>query len=377
MILLVCAGMLISSFESLRKIDLGFEPHDVLTLNISLPPVKYASHEKQVAFYEECLRKIQALPGVKSASISSALPLHPERFTPALPEGQPEIPLRQRPLFVVETVSPDYFRTMGIAIDAGRVFTEHDNAQAPKVLIVNEVMARRYWPNENAVGKHVLVGLGPAPSEVVGVSANVKNMSLADETQPQIYIPFPQLPWGSLNLETLSSSDPSQLVSAERSQILSIDPSQPITNVQTLDEMLNDDRSQPRFNMIVIGLFSVIALVLVIVGLYGVISYTVTQRQSELGIRLALGAEKHHILELVLGHGMTLAIVGIALGITVSVMVAKTTTILTDMLYKSNTRELPVLLGCSLALLCVAIAASYLPARRAMRVDPSEALRHG
>src|SRR5262249_19215946 len=141
MLLLVCAGSLVRSFDRLRKIDLGFDSHDLLTLNIALPPTKYSAGDKQVAFYEECLRHMQSVPGLRRASISSALALHPERFTPALPEGQPDVPLSQRPLFVIEAVSPDYFQTMGISLKAGRVFTEHDNAQAPKVVIANEAMA--------------------------------------------------------------------------------------------------------------------------------------------------------------------------------------------------------------------------------------------
>ncbi len=377
MLLLVCAGALVRSFDRLKKIDLGFDPHALLTLNIALPPAKYSSGDKQIAFYEECLRRMQSLPGVRKVSISSALPLHPERFTPALPEGQPDVPLSQRPLFVIETVSPDYFQTMGISLKAGRVFTEHDNAQAPKVVIANAAMARLYWPNENAVGKHVLVGRGPALSEVVGVAGDVKNMSLADETMPQMYIPFPQLPWESLNLEVRSTGDPSQLVSAVRNQILSIDIGQPITNVQTGEELVNAERSQPRFNMLVTGLFSVIALVLVIVGIYGVISYSVTQRRVELGIRLALGAEKRDILRLVVGHGLTLTLIGIGLGVVVALIVTKLTSLLSDLLYQANTRDWATFVICGMALICIALAASYLPARRATNVDPSEALRHG
>lgn len=377
MLLLVCAGALVRSFDRLKKIDLGFDSHDLLTLNIALPPTKYSGGDKQIAFYEECLRRMQSLPGVRKVSISSALPLHPERFTPALPEGQPDVPLSQRPLFVIETVSPDYFQTMGISLKAGRVFTEHDNAQAPKVVIANAAMARLYWPNENAIGKHVLVGRGPALSEVVGVAGDVKNMSLADETMPQMYIPFPQLPWESLNLEARSTGDPSQLVSAVRNQILSIDIGQPITNVQTGEELVNAERSQPRFNMMVTGLFSAIALVLVIVGIYGVISYSVTQRRAELGIRLALGAEKHDILRLVVGHGLTLTLIGIGLGIVVALIVTKLTSLLSDLLYQANTRDWATFVICGMALICIALAASYLPARRATNVDPSEALRHG
>jgi putative ABC transport system permease protein len=377
MLLLVCAGLLVRSFERLQKIDLGFDSRDLLTLNVSLPPIRYSNGEKQIAFYEECLRRMQNLPGVRRASISSALPLHPERFTPALPEGQPDVPLSRRPLFVIETVSPDYFQTMGIALKAGRVFTEHDNTQAPKVVIVNEVMARQYWPNENAIGKHVLVGRGPALSEVVGIAANVKNMSLADETQPQMYIPFPQLPWASLNLELRSPSNASQLVSAVRSQILSIDAGQPITNVQTGQELVDAERSQPRFNMLVTALFSIISLVLVIVGVYGVISYSVTQRRAELGIRLALGAEKRDIFGLVLQHGLILTLSGIGLGVVAAVLVTKLTSVLSDLLYQVNARDLPTFASSAAALVCIALVAGYLPARRAISIDPSEALRRG
>jgi len=377
MLLLVCAGALVRSFDRLKKIDLGFDSRDLLTLNIALPPAKYSSGDKQIAFYEECLRRMQSLPGVRRASISSALPLHPERFTPALPEGQPEVPLSQRPLFVIETVSPDYFQTMGISLKVGRFFNDHDNAQAPKVVIANEAMARRYWPNENAVGKHVLVGRGPGLSEVVGVAGDVKNMSLADETMPQMYIPFPQLPWASLNLEARSTGDPSQLVSAVRNQILGIDPGQPITNVRTGEDLVDAERSQPRFNMLVTGLFSAIAVVLVIVGIYGVISYSVTQRRGELGIRLALGAEKRDVLRLVVGHGLTLTLIGIGLGVVAALVVTKLTSLLSDLLYQANTRDWATFVACGVALICIALAASYLPARRATNVDPSEALRHG
>ena len=377
MLLLVCAGALVRSFDRLKKIDLGFDSHDLLTLNVSLPPTKYSSGEKQIEFYEECLRRMQNLPGVRSASISSALPLHPERFTPALPEGQPDVPLSQRPLFVIETVSPDYFQTMGVSLKAGRVFTEHDNAQAPKVVIANQAMARLYWPNENAVGKHVLVGRGPALSEVVGVTGDVKNMSLADETMPQMYIPFPQLPWESLNLEARSTGDPSQLVSAVRNQVLSIDSSQPITDVRTGEELVDAERAQPRLNMLVTGLFSAIALVLVIVGIYGVISYSVTQRRAELGIRLALGAEKQDILRLVVRHALILTLTGIGIGIVAAVFVTKLTSLLSALLYQANTRDWATFVACGLALIFIALAASYLPARRATNVDPSEALRHG
>jgi putative ABC transport system permease protein len=202
-------------------------------------------------------------------------------------------------------------------------------------------------------------------------------MSLAEETQPQMYLPFPQLPWASLNLEVRSPSDASQLLSAVRGQILSLDSEQPITNVQTGVEMVDAERSQPRFNMLVTVLFSVISLVLVIVGVYGVISYSVTQRRAELGIRLALGAEKRDIFGLVLRHDLILTLSGIVLGIVAAVLVTKLTSVLSDLLYQVNARDLPTFATSAAALMCIALVAGYLPARRAIGIDPSEAMRHG
>jgi putative ABC transport system permease protein len=192
-----------------------------------------------------------------------------------------------------------------------------------------------------------------------------------------MYIPFPQLPWESLNLEARSTGDPSQLVSSVRNQVLGIDSSQPITDVRTGEELVDAERAQPRLNMLVTGLFSTIALVLVIVGIYGVISYSVSQRRAELGIRLALGAEKRDILRLVVNHALTLSLTGIGLGIFAAMLVTKLTSLLSALLYQANTRDWATFVACGMALICIALAASYLPARRATNVDPSEALRHG
>jgi putative ABC transport system permease protein len=192
-----------------------------------------------------------------------------------------------------------------------------------------------------------------------------------------MYIPFPQLPWESLNLEARSTGDPSQLVSSVRNQVLGVDSSQPITDVRTGEELVDAERAQPRLNMLVTGLFSTIALVLVIVGIYGVISYSVSQRRAELGIRLALGAEKRDILRLVVNHALTLTLTGIGLGIFAAMLVTKLTSLLSALLYQANTRDWATFVACGMALICIALAASYLPARRATNVDPSEALRHG
>ncbi len=223
MLLLICAGLLIRSFGNLLSVDPGFDPQNVLTMNVSLPTVKYADTQKQIAFFDELLRRVSALPGVRSAAVSAALPLIPKRITPVLPEGQPEVPLAERPFIIVEATSPRFLETLHIPIRAGRAFTEADNAQAPKVIIINESLARRYWPNQNAVGKHILIGRQPAPAEIVGVAADVKNSGLAIDTRAQIYLPFPQVPWGNMNLLVRTATNPHAIVSAVRAQISALD----------------------------------------------------------------------------------------------------------------------------------------------------------
>ncbi len=377
MVLLIGAGLLIRSFEHLQKVDLGFDPANVLSMNISLPTVKYAKADQQIAFFDELLRKVDTVPGVRSAAISAALPLTPRRITPVLPEGQPEVPLAKRPFIIIEAISPAWFQTMGVPLKMGRPFSESDNAQAPRVIIVNEALARRYWPNENPIGKHIVVGRQTV-SEVVGVAAGIKNAGLALDPQPQIYLPFPQLPWGNMNLLVRTSMEPHQLVSAVQQQIYSIDHDQPITDVQTMDELLNGSRSQPRATMFVLGALSTVALVLAIVGIYGVIAYSVAQRRPELGIRMALGAAKSDILRLVVGQGLSLTligvVVGVAMGLLASVLFTKA---MASLLYKVNVRDLATFVFTPLAFLLVGLAASYIPARRATHVDPSEALRGG
>jgi putative ABC transport system permease protein len=374
LLLLIGAGLLVRSFENLLSLDPGFDPRNVLTMNISLPTVKYADAQKQIAFFDDLLRRVSALPGVREAAISAALPLTPKRITPVLPEGHPEVPLAERPFIDIEAISPRWFQTMRVPLRAGREFTEADNSQAPKVIMINETLARRYWPGQNAVGKHILIGRMPAPSEVVGVAADVRNKGLAFDTQPQIYLPFPQLPWGNMNLLIRTASDPRNMVSTVRAQIATVDPDQPVTAVQTVDELMDGSRAQPRFMMFLLGVFSAVALVLAVVGIYGVLAYSVTQRWQELGIRLALGAERADILRLVVGQGLTLTLTGTAIGL---ISALALTRLMGSLLYKVGARDLTTFALVPLVFVAIALAASYLPARRATRVDPTEALRHG
>jgi putative ABC transport system permease protein len=376
LMLLIGAGLLVRSFARLLRVDPGFDPQNVLTMNVSLPTVKYADTQKQIMFFDDLLRRVSALPGVRKAAISAALPLSWKRITPVLPQGQPEVPLAERPFIDIEAVSPQWFQTMRVAMMAGREFTEADNAQSPKVIIVNETFARRYWPHENPVGKRVMVGRGPDPSEVVGVASDIKNRGLALDPQPQLYLPFAQLPWANMNLLVRTATDPHAMVSAVRGQIAAIDSDQPVTNIQTVDELMDGSRAQPRFILLVLGIFSAVALVLAIVGIYGVLSYSVEQRRQELGIRLALGAEKSDILRLVVRHGLTLTTAGVAIGLIAAFAASwLMASLLAGVLYKISARDLPTFVMAPVAFLVIALFASYVPARRAAQVDPNEALR--
>jgi putative ABC transport system permease protein len=253
----------------------------------------------------------------------------------------------------------------------GRSFHVSDNLQAPRVVIINQALAHRYWPNENPLGKHIVVGRQP-PSEVVGVAEDVKNNGLAVDSQPQIYFPFSQNPWASMNLLVRTAVEPHQLVAAVRQQIHGIDQDQPVTDVQSLEELVNTSHAQPKLMMSLLAVFSSIALVLVVVGIYGVIAYSVAQRKRELGIRLALGAGKSDILQLVVRQGVILAVTGTVIGLAGAVLLTR---FIATLLYKVDVWDFATFALSPLLFLLIALFASYLPARRATRVHPTEALR--
>jgi len=372
LLLLIGAALLLRSFVRLAAVDPGFEAENVLTMNLSLPTVKYAKPERQIQFFDEVLRRVSVLPGVRAVATSAALPLSWKRITPVLAEGQPDVPLPKRPFVDIEAISPQWFRTLRVPLRAGREFTDADDAQAPKVVIVNETFARQFWPNQNPVGKHVVVGRWPVPAEVVGEAADIKNKGIDQDTQPQLYLAFPQLPWGDMNLLIRTAGAPQGVTSAVRTQVAAVDPDQPITNIQTVRQLLDDARSEPRFTMLLVGVFSATALVLAIVGIYGVLAYSVAQRRQEFGIRLALGAGAEDILRLVVRQGLILASTGIATGLSASLLLTR---LMSSLLYKTSSRDLTTFVLAPIMFLFITLLASYLPARRATRVDPVEALR--
>jgi putative ABC transport system permease protein len=373
MMLLVGSGLLIRSFYELRAVNPGFDPANLLTMRVVLSPSRYSTPAKMIAFYDEALRRVRSVPGVIAASISSAQPATPTRFTPVLLEGQPQVPLGQRPFLNIQMLSPDWAATLRVPLLRGREFTPHDNAEAPPVALVNQALARRYWPGEDAIGKKVTLGYSDAPLEVVGLVGDVKNTALAAEPQPEVIIPYPQRPWALLNLTVRTPGDPRAMTLAVQREVAGVDPEQAITNVQTMEDILDAGRNQTRFTMFLLGGFAAAALGLSLVGIYGAIAYSVAQRTRELGIRLALGAQRPDILRLAVGQGIGLALVGIALGL---VGAAALTRVLSNLLYRISATDPLTLALSALMFLTAALAAGYVPARRAMRIDPGDALRY-
>ena len=374
MILLIGSGLLIRSFLALLNVNPGFDPSNVLTMRINLPPSRYGTNPQMVSFYNEALRQMQSLPGVTAAAISSALPPISTREAPVLAEGQPVVPLSQRPILTIQTISPDYAKVMRVPLERGREFTGEDNQATPTVAMVNQAFVRRYWPNENPIGKHILLGPLPGSIEVVGVFGDEKNSGLSRDTSPEMFLPFPNLPWSHLRLSLRSAGgDPLALVPAVRQRLAQIDSDQPITNVQTLEQILAQSRAGSKFTLALFAIFSVVALILAVVGIYGVISYAVAQRTQELGIRMALGATQADILKLVVGRGLMLGVAGIAIG-----LIAPFTLMpfMKSLLYQVSPADPLTIIGSALLFLIAAVLASYIPARRAMRIDPADALRY-
>jgi putative ABC transport system permease protein len=371
-VLLVGAGLLIRSFLRLSSTITGFEPAHLLTLEMTLPPSKYAERSQLIGFYEAVLREVESLPSIQTAALSTALPAYPTHQTPARFEGQPVLPLGKRPIVNLQQFSPDYAKTLGIPLLEGRLFTEHDEAEAAPVAMVNRTAARRFWPGERAIGKRVWVGNLPHPFEITGVLADVKNSGLAEPPEAEVFLPLPQLPWTLLYLSARTSADPQAISASVRRAIAKVDREQPLTRVFTGEELLESANAQPRFTTLLISVFSAAAFVIAAVGIYGVIAYSVAQRTTELSLRIAIGAAKTDVFRLVIGDGLRLVAWGILLGLAVSFAATR---VMASLLYETSARD-PLIFAASAGLFtAVSLLASYLPARRAAIIDPVHALR--
>jgi putative ABC transport system permease protein len=375
LMLLVSAGLMMKTFVLLTKTNPGFNPTNVMTMSLTLPVAKYKEEPQRAAFFEELVRRVEALPGVESAAAINHLPLGGSNSSSSfLVEGVAEPPPGQEFSGRYRVCTPDYFRTMGIPVIKGRAFNEQDKAGAPPVIIVNETLARKFWPNADAVGKRMRF-TGPSKEnpwlQVVGVVQDVRH-ELNIPITPDYYLPHAQDVWSSMVLVARTKVEPLALAADIRQQVWAIDKDQPVFEARTMAEVRSLSVSLYSFSSVSLGIFAAVALLLAAIGIYGVMSYAVTQRTQEIGIRMALGARAADVLKLVVRNGMSLALIGVIAGLGGAYSLTR---LLASLLFGVTPTDVPTFAIVTLGLLLVALLACYIPARRATKVDPLVALR--
>ncbi len=379
LVLLTGAGLMIKSFLEEISTDPGFNPRELLTAEISLPASQYGSPSQQAAFFMQVTEKLQNLPGAVSAAAAAELPLTSEAGTvPFSIEGQPAAPPQERPQARYYAVGPAYLQTMEIPLTQGRAFTDFDNPSAPPVALVNEAFARRFFPKEDAIGQHISVdsenGVSSPWREIVGVVGNVKDYFGQPGFNPQLYVPYVQAPSASMTLVVRTKGDPAALASAVRATVWSVDKDQPLGNVMAMGQLIEArGEAGDRLMGELLGIFAGLALILAAVGIYGIIAHGVTQRTHEIGIRMALGAERASVLRLLVGEGMRLAVFGLLIGFAFAYPLPR----LFGTAFEGFSVHASWIFVLAPALVAIAaLLASYIPARRAMKIEPMEALRY-
>jgi putative ABC transport system permease protein len=376
-VLLIGAALLIESVSNLRGVDVGFNPSHLLTMQIPLPPLRYDTNQKRASFFETLLGRVGSVPGVQGAAAAMFLPMMGYAGTPVQDAAKPLLPLNQRLIATMWSATPGYFRTLGIPLRRGRDFTARDTADAQRVAIIDEVLARRFWPaypaGQDPIGQRILIGgVNKKPAEIIGIVAHVHEALENGNWPESVYVSFAQNapPFAMLAIRT--PGDPLRFTKAVREQVHALDPDQPIALVRTMDDLVEEQVGQRRLLVILLGSFSGVALLLALIGIYGVIAYSVAQRTQEMGIRRALGAQQSDILGLVVGQGFRLALAGVVVGIVAALGLTRS---LTALLFHVSATNPATFVAVAVLFLLVALAASYIPARRATRIDPMAALR--
>ncbi|HKV40525.1 MAG TPA: ABC transporter permease [Blastocatellia bacterium] len=367
LVLLSGAGLAIRSFINLQQIDPGFNPNNLLTMRISLSRTAYPEGAPRSSFFASVLDRVKALPGVESAAATMQVPPNGYVIAPVQPEGSASLRIGERPVVQWNSVTPAYFKTLGVSLLQGRLFAEEDNENRPPVAVINQRLAAQFWPGQNPLGKHIVVGRLPDELEIAGVVADHKNDGLNKEPRAAVYTPYRQRTWPTMYLIVRTERDPLSAAAAISSQVWSVDRSQPVTGVSTMSAVLSASSAQSRFVMFLLGLFASVALVLAIAGIYSVIAYSVSERSNEIAIRMALGASAAEVQRMVVKSGFKLAMVGTALGLAGASILTRT---MSSLLYNVNPVDAMTFGGVSILLGAVAILASYIPARRAAATNP-------
>jgi len=371
-VLLIGGGLLLESFRNLQAVNPGFNPHHALTMNVTPPPAKYPAGAKRAQFFREVVQRLSGVPGVHSATASFSNPMGLRVFSPILADGQPVLPMAQRPLAIWNGITPGFFETFGVPLLSGRDFTWEDDEKAPHVAIVSQSLARHFWPNENALGKHLAVAGLAGPFEIVGVAGDTRNRGLQSDPGTVVFTPYAQWTFGSMGLTLRTSTDPAGFARAATAQLRAVDKDIAVTGLETVDALMQTQLDQQRQTMFLVGGFAAVALLLALIGLYGVMAYSVAQRTTEFGIRQAVGAQRGDILRMVFGQAVRLSLAGICAGVLAA---AGLTRLLAGMLFRVSATDPATFGAIALLFLAVAMVAAYVPAWRATRVDPIEALR--
>jgi putative ABC transport system permease protein len=375
LVLLVGAGLLIKSTRRLLDVKLGFRPERLLTMQLDLPPSRYAADDQARAFHQQLLPRIAALPGVIGVASVNWLPLQGGPGDLLNVEGQPPPPPSEVPKTITHVVSSDYFRTMGIALIKGRSFTDDDNQSAPKVVVINAALSRRLFGQEDPIGRRILfVGDEPKPHEVVGVVDDEKVGELDEEAGAVIYRPYLQDPWTKLNLVIRTAGDPNSFVNTVRGEVRALDANLALYSIATMEQLIAERPATflRRYPALLLGLFAALAMTLAAIGIYGVISYAANQRTHEIGVRMALGAGRRDVFKLIVGQGLKLTLIGVGCGLLASLALSR---LMHALLFGVSATDPQTFFVVSLLLSLVALVACWIPARRATRVDPINALR--